>query len=118
MTVEADIFTALKGLVGNRCYPDIAPITTAKPYITYTQIGGDAISYNDDIVPNLKNGRFQINVWADTRAIASSIILQVESAMVLAQSFQARPIGAASNDYDHDMLTYGAMQDFNVTSTR
>ena len=118
MTVEADIFTALKGLVGNRCYPDIAPITTAKPYITYTQIGGEAISYHDDIVPNLKNGRFQVNVWADTRASASSIILQIESAMVLAQSFQARPIGAASNNYDHDMQTYGSMQDFNVTSTR
>jgi Protein of unknown function (DUF3168) len=118
MTVEADIFTALKGLVGNRCYPDVAPISTVKPYITYTQIGGEAISYTDDLLPDHKHGRFQVNVWAGTRASASSIILQVESAMVLAQAFQARPIGAPSSDYDHDMQTYGSMQDFNVTSTR
>lgn len=118
MTVEADIFTALKGLVGNRCFPDVAPITTAKPYITYSQIGGEAISYVDDALPDHKMGRFQINVWADTRASASSVMLQAEAAMVLATAFQARPVSAPASDYDNDMLTYGSMQDFNVTSIR
>ena len=118
MTIEADIFNTLKGLVGNRCFPDVAPITTAKPYITYTQIGGEAISYVDDTLPDHKHGRFQINVWADTRASASSVMLQVEAAMVQASAFQARPVSAPSSDYDNDMLTYGSMQDFNVTSPR
>ncbi len=118
MTVEADIYTALKGLVANRCFPDMAAHDTVRPYITYTQIGGEAISYVDDTLPDHKHGRFQINVWADTRASASSVMLQVEAAMVQAQAFQARPIGAPSSDYDYDMKLYGSMQDFNVTSIR
>ena len=118
MSVESDIFDSLKGLVGNRCFPDMAPISTVKPYITYVQIGGESISYVDDTMPDHKMGRFQINVWADTRASASSVMLQVEGAMVLATTFQARPVSAPSSDYDHDMATYGSMQDFNVTSTR
>jgi hypothetical protein len=45
-------------------------------------------------------------------------MLQVETAMIQATAFQARPLTAPSSDYDHDMLVYGAMQDFNVFSTR
>ena len=118
MTVEADIFNTLKGLVANRVFPDVAPITTTKPYVTYTQIGGEAISYVDDTIADHKHGRFQINVWADTRSSASALMLQIEAAMILATAFQARPIGAPSSDYDNDMLTYGSVQDFSVTSTR
>jgi hypothetical protein len=118
MTIEADIFTTLKGLVGNRCFPDVAPVTTVKPYITYIQIGGEAISYVENTLPDRKNGRFQVNVWADTRASASTVMLQVEAAMVQSSTFQARAVSAPSSDYDNDMLTYGSMQDFTVWSSR
>ncbi len=118
MTVESDIYTALKGLVSNRCFPDVAPISTVRPYITYTQIGGEALTFIGAEVPSKKHGRFQINVWADTRASASSVMLEVESAMTLDTAFQAKPIGAASSDYDHDMTLYGSMQDFSVWSQR
>lgn len=118
MTVEADIYTALKSLVGNRCFPDLAPLSTVRPYITYVQIGGEAISYLDNAVPDGKIGRFQINVWGDTRASVSALILQVEAAMIQATAFSARPLSAPSSDYDHDSLVYGAMQDFSVFSTR
>lgn len=118
MTIEADIFTAIKSLAGNRCFPDFAPLSTARPYITYVQIGGEAISYLDNTVPDGKIGRFQINVWGDTRASVSTLMLQVEAAMIQATAFQARPLSAPSSDYDHDSLVYGAMQDFSVFSTR
>ena len=118
MTVEADIHTALKGLVSNRCFPDFAPVSTVRPYITYVQIGGEAISYLDNALPDGKIGRFQVNVWGDTRASVAALMLQVETAMIQATAFQARPLTAPSSDYDHDMLVYGAMQDFNVFSTR
>ena len=118
MTVEADIFQCIKGLVGNRCFPDLAPLSTVRPYITYVQIGGEAISYLDNTVPDGKIGRFQINVWGDTRASVSALMLQVEAAMIQATAFQARPLSAPSSDYDHDSLVYGAMQDFSVFSTR
>ena len=118
MSTESDIYNALKGLVANRCYPDFAPLSTARPYITYVQIGGEALSYLDNAIPSGKYGRFQINVWGDTRASVSALILQVEAAMILASAFQARPVSAPSSEYDHDMLVYGSMQDFNVFSTR
>lgn len=118
MTVEADIFGVLKGLVANRCFPDFAPISTVRPYITYVQIGGEALSFLDGTLPDKKHGRFQINVWADTRASASNIILQVESAMAASTAFQCTALSAPSSDYDHDMLIYGSMQDFSVLSHR
>lgn len=118
MTVESDIYTALKVLVSNRCFPDVAPISTVRPYITYTQIGGEAIGYMENTVPDGKHGRFQVNVWADTRASASSTMLAVEAALIQATAFSARPVSAPSSDYDHDMNLYGSMQDFSVFSVR
>lgn len=118
MTVEADLYTVLKGLVSNRCFPDVAPLNATRPYITYTQIGGEALTFIGNELPSKKHGRFQINVWADTRASASTVMLAVESAMTLATAFQAKPLGASSSDYDHDMTLYGSMQDFSVFSNR
>ena len=118
MTVEASIFGLLAPLVANRCYPDFAPLSTVRPYITYVQIGGEALSYTDNTLPDGKHGRFQINAWGDTRSSVSALMLQVEAIMIQATAFQARPVSAPSNDYDHDMLVYGSMQDFNVFSTR
>jgi hypothetical protein len=118
MTVEADLYNALKGLVGNRCFPDFAPLSTVKPYITYTQIGGEALTLLDGSLPDKKHGRFQINVWGDTRASVAALMLQVELAMSQVTVFHARPVSAPSSDYDHDMLIYSAMQDFSVHSAR
>ena len=43
MTTESTLFDTLKSLVSSRVYPDIAPAGTTVPYITYQQIGGDAV---------------------------------------------------------------------------
>jgi len=43
MTVEETIFSTLQSLVNDRVYPDIAPEETEFPYITFQQVGGDAI---------------------------------------------------------------------------
>lgn len=118
MTVESDVYALLKGLVGNRCFPDVAPITTVQPYITYSQVGGEAVSYIDDTLPSMKHGLIQVNVWGGTRASVTAIALQIEAAMVTATAFQARPSGAHSATYDSDMLIYGTTQDFSVHSTR
>ena len=118
MSTESDIYNALKGLVANRCYPDFAPLSTARPYITYVQIGGESVNFIDSTIPSKKNGRFQVNVWGDTRASVATLMLQVETAMLQAATFQARPVSAPSSEYDHDMLVYGSMQDFTVWSTR
>lgn len=117
MTVEANIFTAIKGLCGNRAFPDIAPIDTAKPYVTYTQIGGEGMATVGG-VSSLRHGRFQFNVWGDSRISCVGLINQIEAALVAASSFKARPIGAPSSSYDFDMKLYGSMQDFSIYSPR
>lgn len=118
MTVESNIYTAIKSLCGNRVYPDIAPANTVKPYVTYSQIGGEPFSHLANTVPDKQNGRFQFNVWGTTRAECSSLIAQIETALVTSTLFQARPIGAPVSTYDPDMCLRGAMQDFSVWSSR
>lgn len=117
MTVESDLFTLLK-TVTPRVFPDFAPVTTARPYATYQQVGGEALTFIGREVPSKKNGEFQISVWADTRASAQTLILAIESAMTLATAFQAKPVSAAVCDYDADVPVYGARQDFSVWSNR
>lgn len=118
MTVEASIFSALKSLVGNRCFPDFAPLGTVRPFITFEQTGGDALHYLDGALPDKKNGRFDIGVYADTRAECASIALAVESAMATASAFQSTAIHAPISDYASDVKIYSSNQNFSVFSTR
>lgn len=118
MTVESDIFDQLKGLVGNRVFPDFAPVSTQRPYITYVQIGGEAVSFIENALPSKKNGMYQVNVWAQTRADSAQVALQVEAALVVASVFQARPMSAVISDYDPDIPVYGTRQDFSIWSDR
>lgn len=118
MSVEADIFAALKGLVGNRCYPDFAPLGTVRPFICFEQTGGEAVSFVEGTLPDKKNGRFEIGVYADTRAACAALALQVESAMASATAFQATAIHAPISDFAADVGIYSSTQNFSVWSTR
>ena len=118
MTIEAKIFSALSPLVGGRVYPDVAPLTTVRPYIVYNQVGGIALDYLENTVSTKQNGRFQLNIWADTRATCAAVMLQVETALVTSTTMQARPISAPVGDFDNDMDLFGAMQDFTIWSDR
>lgn len=117
MTVEANIRTALLTVCA-RVFPDVAPTNTTRPYVTYTQIGGQVINPIGNDIPSKQNGEFQINVWSSTRAEAASLMLQIEAAMRQSAAFVARPLTAPSSDYDHDMLLYGSRQEFSVWSDR
>lgn len=118
MTVEADIFNLLTGLVAGRVYPDLAPLGAARPYITYQQVGGEAVAYVEDVLPDRENARMQVSVWADTRAAAKALIKQAEAAFTAASAFQARAVGAPISTYEPDTKLYGSMQDFSVWSLR
>ncbi len=118
MSVESDIYTALKGLVSNRCFPDFAPLGTVRPFITFEQTGGEALSYMEGALPDKKHGRFEIGVYADSRATCASIALQVESAMAAATAFQSTAIHAPISDYAGDVKIYSSTQNFSVFSTR
>lgn len=118
MTIEASIFTAIKSLCSNRVFPDAAPYGTTLPYITYTQVGGEPVSYLERTVPSIQNGRFQFNVWGTSRSACSDLMAQIETALVTATAFQATPLGAPTSIYDSDMALYGSMCDYSIWSTR
>lgn len=112
MTVEADIFNALKAITANRAYPDVAPVGAARPYLTYQQVGGDAVNFLEGANPGKRNGRFQVNAWADTRAAAASIARQAEDAMRTA--FKCEVLGGLVSVFEQDTKLYGTRQDFSV----
>lgn len=114
MTVEADIFNRLKTLVSNRVYPDVAPVGAAKPYITYQQVGGEGVNFMENAVPSKKNGRFQFNAWATTRAEAASLSRQVEDSLVTSPVLLATVMGAPVAIYEEDTKLYGTRQDFGI----
>ena len=118
MTVESDLYGILKGLVSNRCFPDFAPLGTARPFITFEQVGGEAMSYLNGTLPDKKNGRFEIGVYTDSRASCAAIALQVESVMAAATAFQASAIHAPISDYASDVMIYSSTQNFSVFSER
>ena len=119
MTVEADIFNALKTLVNNRVYPDLNDAATVTaPYIVYQEISGEEPVFLEQAEPSKENGRFQVAVWATTRAASKALAKQVTTAMVMASTFQAKPIGGKTSVIDEDTKLRGTRQDFTVWSTR
>lgn len=117
MTIEAGLFTVISA-VCPRVFPDVAPVSTVRPYVTYQQIGGKAINFVDKLIPSKRNARVQINVWADTRASAVSTMQAIEDAIRMSSLFQGEPESAMTSDYDSDMLVYGSRQDFQIWDDR
>lgn len=111
MTFETDLFNLLKA-VTPRVFPDFAPVSTPRPYVTFQQVGGAVINYADNTDPDAELPDIQVNVWAAARAEAKALIRQIESAMRAASAFSARPISAAVSDFDADVPVYGSRQDF------
>lgn len=112
MSAETEIFAALKGLVANRVFPDVAPPNTPRPYITYQPVGGEPINYLEQEAPNKENGRWQINVWADTRLEASALARQAANALRLAPALQTRVLASPVALYEPDTKLRGTRQDF------
>lgn len=120
MTFESDLFTLLKAAdaaVGSRVFPDFAPVSTTRPYVTYQAIGGEVINPLENVAPGTRNAEIQVNVWASTRAQALSMSRAIESAMRAATAFTARPISAPVSDFDADIPVYGCLQSFTCWHT-
>jgi hypothetical protein len=116
MSFEADIYTVLAA-VTPRVFPDFAPVSTARPYVTYQQIGGQVVSLLANTAPGIRQSEVQINVWSDTRKEAMEIARAIEAAMTTATAFTARTAVDVIADYDADVPVYGARQDFRCWHT-
>lgn len=116
MTFEADFYATLKQDAA-RVFPDFAPVGTQRPYVTYQSVGGQVINPLDGADPGKRNCEMQVNVWADTRKESLAVSRAIETRLRAASLFIARPIGAASADFDPLIPVYGSKQDFSVWFT-
>lgn len=114
MSLESNIYDALKGLVSNRVYPDLAPYGAALPHITYQQLGGRAINFLESGVPGKRNARVQINVWATTRSAAATLSRQVEETLITNATLKAYVLSASFSRFDLEVQQYGTNQDFSI----
>lgn len=113
MTVETSIFTALKSLVSNRVYRDIAPQTEVLlPRITFQQVGGSAVNFIDPTVPSQKNGRFQVNCWGSRRDDVMALARQVEDTLRAYTPLQTTVLAAPVALYEDETKLFGSVQDF------
>lgn len=116
MSFESDLYTVLTA-VTPRAFPDFAPVATARPYVTYQQIGGQVVTMLASTAPGIRQSEVQINVWSDTRMEAMTLARAIEAAMCTATAFTARPAGDVVADYDADVPVYGTRQDFRCWHT-
>jgi hypothetical protein len=118
MSLESDVFDAIKGLVSNRVFPDVAPLSTTRPYVTYQQVGGDAVNYMESVHPGRRHARIQVNVWAETRLAANTLARSIEVALVNSTTLRGWVYGAfvaEPADFDLSPPRYGTRQDFGVS---
>jgi hypothetical protein len=113
VTIETDLQALLSPLVGGEVYPDVG-IDPVLPYITYQQVGGESISFMEATVPSKRNGRFQVNTWADNRLQASALMRQAADLLITTATLQATALGEPIATYDDETKRYGARQDFSV----
>lgn len=117
MSLESDLYTVLSA-VCPRTFPDFAPTSTVRPYVTYQQIGGDAVNFLGREIPNKRNARMQVNVWANTRESAVTTAQAIEDAIRMSTLFQGEPESAMTADYDADFPVYSSSQDFTIWADR
>ncbi len=112
MSLESLFFDALKGLLSNQVYPDVAPEGVEVPFATYQAVGGGVVNYVEATVPDKQNARVQVTVWAATRTDASQIGKQVEDALRLTLPLQTTVLTARRSVYEELTRRRGSMQDF------
>lgn len=110
MATEIEVVAVAAGLVSGRCYPDTAPVGTAKPYMTYQNIGGTPIDPINGSDPGSEFARLQFNVWADTRLAANALMRSLIAALRV-DPVSGRPIGGLIGRYDELGKLRGAQQD-------
>lgn len=114
-SAELIVSSAVKSLVNGRCFPDVAPAGTPRPYITFQAAGGKSQNYLADGVSQ-RNSRQQITVWAADRITASGLMESVTTVLTGAPIF-ATNIGAPVSVYEADTKLYGSRLDFSIWFT-
>lgn len=115
MSFEVELHDELQGFVGGRAFPDVAPLSTPRPYITYQQVGGSAWNYIEGAFPGKRHARMQINVWGDSREQVNALARQIEEALVESpMRFYVEGALVATTNTDVKPHLYGTRQDFSA----
>lgn len=114
MSLDARVGPVLRALVASsRAYPDVPPPDVVPPYITWQQVGGQAVNFVDTATPvGKRNARVQVEAWTDRRSTASTLMATAEDA--LKAQVQAFALGAAVSLHEPDLKLYGSRQDFSI----
>lgn len=112
MSFETDLFGVLDAVAPGAVFPDFADVGTDRPYITFQAIGGPVLNTLGGEATGLRTQEWQVNVWADTRLQARSLIRAVEAAMRATSAFFAEPVSEPVDDFDADIPVYGSLQSF------
>lgn len=116
MTVESELFSLLRTLVSDRCYPDVTPDAPVFPLIVYQGAGGKAYDYLERKLPDCEHYRVQVNCWAKSRSAASALALLVRQQIIeQGTAFKsAETMGQAVSLYEEALRLYGTRQDFGI----
>lgn len=117
MSLLIDLQSAL-GAVCPRSYPRIAPLGTARPYVTFQGVGGRSLRFLDNSAADKRHNLVQIDVWADTALGASALVQLIEDTLCASATLTATPVGEPIDRYEEDTQLYGALQQFSIHSTR
>lgn len=112
MSWESTLYSALRALVKDQIFPDVALAGAARPYITYQAVGGEAVNYVEGGAPGTRNARVQVNVWADTRMEVSQVGNAAEDILRSVAGLQPVVLGAAVAMFDEGTGLRGQRQDF------
>lgn len=109
---------ALLAAICPRVSPDFAPLSTARPYITWQALGGRSLRWLDGSAADKRHTLLQINTWAASRKDATEMMRLIESAMCASTSFKAWPEGEPISTAEEDLDLYGSAQTFSVYALR
>jgi hypothetical protein len=109
----AQLFTLLNGATGagSNVFPQISPDGTVSPYITYSRISAQSNNVLSGTT-SLINTRVQIDVYANTYALAQSIATQVDGLMA---SWVFQNVSNPQQDiYEAEVRLFRVLLDYSV----
>lgn len=116
MTIEDSIYAALTGasavtnIVSTRVYPDVTGPDEAPPYVTYQRISTPRDhAFGGNVVAS--SPRFQIDCWAATKDVTTTLAEAVINAMDGVSGVKAHTIDNDISDWDQTSRLYRRMVD-------
>jgi hypothetical protein len=117
MSIESELYPLLAARCP-RVFPDVAPLGTVTPYVTWQGLGGRTLRFLENTPADKRNTLMQINVWSATRMQAITLMRDIEDALCASASLTVNPMGEPLSTYEEDTNLYGSLQRFSIYSAR